>query len=188
MKYRNLVAILSALAILSLILWGKTALENAREGILICIQSLIPTLLPFFLISSLLTHSIAGTRTRCLSALEKLCSIPAGSGIYLVIGFLGGYPAGAANVSEGYRNGQLSRSDAERMLPFCSNAGPSFLFGILGPMFPKWWMPWLLWFVHIASAVFTAILIPGKPGKCMENRHMSRSIRLFAFYCGSFYN
>ena len=48
------------------------------------------------------------------------------------------------------------------MLAFCSNAGPAFIFGILGNKFSNAAILWLLWGIHIISAVLVAILIPKK--------------------------
>ena len=51
------------------------------------------------------------------------------------------------------------------MLAFCSNAGPSFLFGIGTQIFPQVHYCWLLWGIHIVCAIMVALLVPGKNGK-----------------------
>lgn len=81
----------------------------------------------------------------------------------LIPAFLGGYPVGAQNVAAAFRSGQLTKPEAERLLSFCSNAGPAFLFGMAAAMFPRRWMAWALWGIHIVGALFAALLIPGKP-------------------------
>ena len=67
---------------------------------------------------------------------------------------------GAQTVAQAARDGILSREDARRMLAFCSNAGPAFLFGMASSLFPKPWMAWALWGIHILSAVLTSALFP----------------------------
>lgn len=47
------------------------------------------------------------------------------------------------------------------MLAFCSNAGPSFLFGMLLPIFENKNAVWVLWLVHITSALLVGKLYPG---------------------------
>lgn len=48
------------------------------------------------------------------------------------------------------------------MLGFCSNAGPAFIFGMLSPLFVNPAAPWLLWGIHIISALITGCLLPGE--------------------------
>ena len=47
------------------------------------------------------------------------------------------------------------------MLAFCNNAGPSFLFGMVGPMFSQWYIPWILWSIYIISALMVGMILPG---------------------------
>ncbi len=156
---KNYTALGAAAGMLMLILDGKTALAGAQVGIDLCIRTVIPALFPFFVLSSMLVTGIDG---RWLQPLGKLCRIPKGAEPLLIVGFLGGYPTGAQCVTQAYRNGQLSKSQAERMLAFCSNAGPSFLFGMVAQMFDHQRYIWLLWGIHIASAIIVARLIPAR--------------------------
>ncbi len=154
------VGIGASLGMLILILDGKTAMIGAREGIDLCLKTVIPSLFPFFLLSSLLTSAFAGQRIPLLRPLGALCGVPEGGESLLITGFLGGYPVGAQSVACVYRAGQLSRADAERMLAFCNNAGPAFLFGMAAALFPRKSEAFLLWLIHILSAVFASVLIP----------------------------
>ena len=104
-----------AFAMLVLILDGQTAMAGAAEGLALCMKTLIPSLFPFFLLSAMLTSSLSG-------------------GGLLLTGLLGGYPLGAANAARAYRARQLDRAEAERMAVLCNCAGPSFLFGVVGPV------------------------------------------------------
>ena len=45
---------------------------------------------------------------------------------------------------------------------FDQGAGPSFLFGMAASMFPRRWMAWALWGIHIAGALFASLVIPEK--------------------------
>jgi len=145
-----------------LILDSKTALEGAQQGVELCIRSLIPSLFPFFVLSSLLTSSFIGADNPFLRPLGHLVGIPKGCESLLIPGFLGGYPAGAQCIGQSYRQGCITRKQAESMLLFCSNAGPSFLFGLLGPMFPESRMLWQLWMIHILSAMLCGWIFSGK--------------------------
>lgn len=155
--------------ILILILDSKTALQGAREGINLCIQTVIPSLFPFFVFSIMLTGSLTGRSIPLLRPLGKLTGIPAGTESIFLTGLLGGYPVGAQSIASACKNGQLSRKDARRMMGFCSNAGPSFLFGIIGPVLGEFWMVWALWLIHILAAILVGILLPGKSDQALTS-------------------
>ena len=145
---------------LALILDGRTAIDGARQGIELCLRTVIPSLFPFFVLSILLTSSLLGSSLAVLRPLGRLFGMPDGTESLLIPAFLGGYPVGAQNVAAAFRSGQLTKPEAERMLSFCSNAGPAFLFGMAAAMFPRRWMAWALWGIHIVGALFAALLIP----------------------------
>lgn len=167
-KIRN--GIFAAIGMLVLILDSKTAIQGGLDGLHVCIMTVIPSLLPFFVVSIMLTSVISGLRMPFLAPLGRLCRMPVGSEHLLLLGLLGGYPTGAQAVYQAYRSGHLARSDAKRLLGFCSNAGPSFLFGIAAASFVRPWMPWALWLIHILSAIFTGALLPGRSIHCTNSR------------------
>lgn len=164
MKHRIRTGIFASLGMLLLILDTKTAIQGAQEGIRLCIMTVIPSLFPFFVLSSLLTGALTGVRLRFLRPIGKLCRMPAGSESLLLIGMLGGYPTGAKSAADAYQNGQLSRSSANWLLAFCNNAGPSFLFGIIAPQFTNGIAAWALWGIHIFSCLAVGALMPGGEG------------------------
>ena len=161
MNIRKTSAFLYAACMIILILDTQTAIRGAAEGIEICLKSLIPSLFPFFIFSTLLTGSLAGQTIKILRPIDKLCRIPKGSESLLAIGILGGYPVGAQNVVLSWKEGHLATDDACRMVVFCNNAGPAFIFGFLGQMFDWPPMPWVLWLIHILSALIVGSLLPG---------------------------
>lgn len=154
--------ILAAAGMLILILDSRHALEGARSGMELCIKTVIPSLFPFFVLSATLTNSLGEKRTGAFPLVAKVLGIPESAGSILIPSILGGYPVGAKCVGDFYRRKQISRKEAERLLAFSSNAGPSFLFGMVSAFFPERKMTWLLWFIHIFSAVLTAAAIPAE--------------------------
>lgn len=178
---------------LALILDARTALDGANEGIRLCLYSVIPSLFPFLVLSALLTGALIGTKGSFPRPIGQLCGIPEGAEALLAVGLLGGYPVGAQNIAQLYRDGKLSKGDAERMLGFCNNAGPAFLFGIVASHFSQPQAGWMLWIIHILSAKFVGMLLPGSStGKvCSGVRPhtnlsgaMSQSIRVMGQICG----
>lgn len=155
---KGTVAFFSAAVMLILILDGQTALGGAREGVNLCIQTVVPSLFPFFFLSGVFMDAITGVQVSALGYLGKLFSIPKGLEGLLVCGFLGGYPVGARCIGKLHRNSQISKAEAQRLLRYCCNAGPAFMFGMAGGMFPKKWMIWMLWLIHIASAWMVSLM------------------------------
>lgn len=160
MKQRNsIIGIASAMTILILILDSKSAFSGISDGLDICIKTLIPSLFPFLLFSNLLTSALSGQPLRLLRPLANILHLPMGSESIVGIGFVGGYPVGAQCVGHLYQQGQVTSQQAERMIVVCNQAGPAFIFGVLGSMFSKWYIPWFLWCVQIVSALLTGILL-----------------------------
>jgi hypothetical protein len=110
----------ASIGMIVLILDTKTVLSGARDGITLCAYTVIPSLFPFFLFSVLLNHILLSGDLRFLHPLGKLTGIPTGAEPLLLIGLIGGYPVGAQCISDAYRNKCISRTDAHRMLGFCS--------------------------------------------------------------------
>lgn len=157
---RMLPAFSAAVGLFILILDSQTALMGAAEGIELCLKSVIPSLLPFFALSIVLTDNIMGNPLPFLRPVGRLCGIPSGAEFLLGVGFLGGYPVGAQCVAQAYRAGSVDQHQAERLLMFCSNAGPAFLFGMAATGFSRPMMPWLLWGSIILGAVYVSVVFP----------------------------
>jgi len=194
MKAQNRrIAIISAAGMLMLILDSKTALRGAVDGINLCISALIPSMFPFFVLSILLTGALSGQTVKCLKPIGTICKMPKGSESLIAVSMLGGYPVGAQNISLLYQQGQLNTSQAVRLLAFCNNAGPAFIFGVLGTMFTNKSTPWLLWAVHLVSALFVGTLLPDSEGengirpqayRIRFTDALSRAVKIQVLVCG----
>lgn len=166
---KNTVCMISIMMIV-LILDAKTALAGAAEGIDICIKTVIPSLFPFFFLTGILTNSIEGYCPKWIRWLGKSSKIPYGAEYFLLIGAVGGYPVGAQSIYQAYKQGDLKKKDAERMLCFCNNAGPAFIFGMAGQLFTSTAHTLLIWIIQILSALLVSALLPGDSGqKRMHN-------------------
>ena len=172
MKRRLFSLFLTATAMGILILDSKSAVLSAAEGVDLCIRTVIPSLFPFFVLSIYLT-GILGSKSILLS------------------GFLGGYPVGAQTAAESWRTGNMTRETANRMLLFCSQAGPSFLFGMVAWQFPNSGYAWLLWVIQLLSAWSVAHLFQVEKQRTISVSHsvtlsdaMKHAARAMASVCG----
>ena len=175
-RRKDLYGIGAAAGMLVLILDGKTALAGARSGIELCLMTVIPALFPFIVLSILLSGALLGASIPPLRPVGKILKMPEGTESLLLCAFLGGYPSGAVAVSEAFRAGSLSKGTAERLISFCNNAGPAFLFGMTLSLFPDAGAAWLLWGIHILSALAVGILIPGKESSPVKLKKGGSSI------------
>lgn len=160
MKKNASVTLFAILALVTLIIDSKTALAGAQEGISLCINTVIPSLFPFLFISALLANMLTSQKLPMSNSFCRLLGVPKGAEHILLLGFLGGYPVGAQTISDAVQTGFLSRENGKRMLAFCSNAGPAFIFGIGSTLFEKQWLCWVAWAIQITSALIIGLLIP----------------------------
>ena len=170
--------VMAALAMLVIILDTRAAVASAREGVALCIQTIIPSLFPFFVLSGIINSCILGQNFRLLQPLRRICNIPNGTESLLLLGFLAGYPVGAQLITQAYNDGKLSKTTARRMLGFCNNAGPAFLFGMVAPLFSSVITIWILWGIHILSALMTGFILPSgnnKPAQISQSTGLSFS-------------
>ncbi len=182
--------VLGVLGLCLFLLNPNAVLEGAAKGLQVCIQTVIPSLFPFFIFSSMLSGSIQGRSMPLIRPLGRLCGIPQGSESVVLLGCCGGYPVGAKSLYALYAAGAIGKQDAQRMLSFCSNAGPSFIFGISASLFQSKAVPWFLWGIQILSMLLTAAILPNKSNSpctagCRQKVHpMEQAIRAMATVCG----
>ncbi len=183
----------AAIGMLLLILDARTALSGAVDAVELCIRSVIPSLFPFFVLSGIMTGALSGVHIPFLRPIGHLCGIPEGAENLLLTGLLGGYPAGAQAVGDCWRQGHLTADDARRMIGFCSNAGPSFIFGMVAGRFEDAKTAWALWAVQLLSCLITGIVLPGKSdgkgsavakNKINLSKVLSGSLQAIAAVCG----
>ncbi len=137
MLYRALL-FLGILAAAAGLLWeAERVTATGQRAAALCTQLLIPSLFPFFVVSALLVQlgyadalgRVFGPVMRGLFRVNGRCAAA------FLLGAVGGYPVGARTAIALYREGACSRTEAERLLAFCSNSGPAFVLGTVGSLF-----------------------------------------------------
>lgn len=171
---RKLTALACIAGMTVLILDAKTAASAVYESIELCIRTVIPSLFPFFVLSAIFTSTLSQYR---IPPLARLLGIPQGWESVFLLGCVGGYPVGAQCIAQGYSSGELSRQDAQRILPFCTNCGPSFLFGIVGACFNSAAAPAAVMLIGVLSALLTGTMTAVSADSC-QNRRPSHPLRL----------
>ena len=128
---RYLYGILAYAFMSIIIIDNRSATSSISEGIALCMQTVIPSLFPFLILSKIINNCFIGESIFIMKPICRICKIPTGTESILLIGLMSGYPVGAKLVAQAYAAGNITKTDAMRLLGFCSNAGPAFFFGLL---------------------------------------------------------
>ena len=161
-KYRDLVlgaALLCSAA--ALMLFPQQSMEAGRQGLKLCCNVIIPSLFPFFVLSSLVVElGMARYLGRALEGvMAPLFHVNGACASALVLGFIGGYPVGARTAISLYQKGLCTKTEAERLLAFCNNSGPAFILGVVGTgVFASGKIGLLLYLTHMAASVCVGLL------------------------------
>lgn len=161
-QYRDLLLGVGLLwATLALILWPEQAMGAMRDGLKLCGNVILPSLFPFFVLSSLVVElGMSRYLGRLLEpVMAPLFRVNGACATALALGFVGGYPVGARTAIQLYENGQCSRTEAERMLAFCNNSGPAFILGVVGAgVFGSGAAGLLLYLAHLLASLLVGVL------------------------------
>lgn len=134
-KLKNLfIPICICLFTIFLLIFSNANLSSAKTGLTLWANSVVPSLLPFFIATELLGY------TNVISILGKLLNrfmrpifnVPGEGAFPFIMGIISGYPMGAKIVSNFKNQGICTNEEAERLLAFTNNSGPLFIIGTVG--------------------------------------------------------
>ena len=150
-----------ALMVLSLLLFPKQSVAAASDGVQLCLNVILPSLFPFFVLSTLCVElgmigALGKLMQPLMAPLFRVGGCCAGA---FLLGIIGGYPVGARTAISLYESGQCSREEAERLMSFCNNSGPAFILGVVGAgIFSSSSAGLWLYGAHVAASILVGIL------------------------------
>lgn len=155
-----------------------------KEALVVCVNSVIPALFPFFVCSKMIIEmGAAENLSRFFSPVMKpIFGVGGGGALAFVLGILSGYPIGAAAATDLVKNGGVTKSEAEKLLGYCNNSGPLFILGAIGAgMLGNASLGWMLYASHIMAAFTIALLMRAVPCKisCVNRTDISVSDKHF---------
>lgn len=111
-----------------LLRYPALSLQYAYTGLALWFQKMIPTLLPFMILSGIMiSMNLTERFVRLLHPiLHFFCKTTPNGSYTLLMGFLCGFPMGARIAGELRREGRLSKEEAQRLLSFSNNIGPIY--------------------------------------------------------------
>lgn len=110
------------------------SMEGVKKGIKICLESLIPSLYPFMILTNIyLSYEISGFMASAFDRISRFVFRLPGSTLPVILfSMIGGLPIGAKMSEELYRKGIISKEQYARMICFCVNPGPAFVISAVG--------------------------------------------------------
>jgi sporulation integral membrane protein YlbJ len=117
--------------LIGILKYPKLALNSASKGLSTWFNIVIPSLLPFFIVSEVLIGmGFVNFVGKLLEPIMKLVfNVPGVGAFSFSMSLISGYPIGAKIVSNLRQKKIISKVEAERMLCFSSTSGPLFMLG-----------------------------------------------------------
>lgn len=145
--------------IIAILFNADIAIAGARNGIELCIYTVIPALFPYCALSIWLRSMLSYNSIKILRPFEKYFNMPRGTGMLWILGLLGGYPIGAICVEQAYSAKGMSLRQSKYMRPICNNAGPSFIIGIAAFAFHNKTLPCYLLLIQALSSLMACLIL-----------------------------
>ena len=132
MKKKLLQSLIIA-AFFTMLFLSSATKEGALNGLNLWLFTVVPTLLPFMLISSVILETGSyNIITRILGYIMKpVFHLPGDAAYPFIMGILCGFPMGSKITAEMVRSGRLSVSDGNVLLSFCNNISPPFIISFM---------------------------------------------------------
>lgn len=125
----------------------------------------MPTLLPFFILTRLIVN-LSGTRPNKMDKFFKKIYHTNNSASVYFLSILSGYPMGAKLICNMYELGRIDKTDAKKMLSFCSVSGPMFIVGTVGVGFLFSFKAGLIILIaNILASLLNGLIYRGKAGE-----------------------
>lgn len=132
-----LLAFLSIFLVAAIIFQPDAAFQSSLQGLTVWWNIVFPGLLPFLVLFELiaafgLTHAIGSLLQPLMSRLFKL---PGEASLALVLGWMGGYPAGAEATASLRKRKLVSKQEGQRLLALAHMPNPLFMLVVIGAGF-----------------------------------------------------
>ncbi len=132
-KYLSVIFLIFLFAF-TVLRFPETSGQGISDGIDICLGTLIPSLYPFMVISSLIINlNLTELSERHLNRISNfIFKLPGKCLGIIFLSFVGGFPVGGKMIKEMYEKKEITASQGQRLLLFCVNPGPAFAVSSVG--------------------------------------------------------
>ena len=150
------VPVLCIIFILCLILLSEPAVKAAIKGLSLWAEVVVPSLFPFFAAAEMIksTGFMRAAGILLEPVMRPFFRVPGCGSFPLLMGVTSGYPVGAKITCDFRKSGDLTKSEAERLLAYTNNSGPLFIIGAVGTgMLGSHSMGIYLYICHVMACV-----------------------------------
>lgn len=158
---KNILPTIFCLFTICLVIFSKSNLTAAKNGLVLWANNVVPSLLPFFIATELLGYTnVVNKLGKLLNPImQPIFNVPGVGSYALLMGIISGYPTGAKIVCNLKEQGLLTDVESERLLAFTNNSGPLFILGTVGvSLFGNTLIGFLLLLTHILACISVGIL------------------------------
>ena len=152
-------------------------LSVTKEGISLWAITVLPSLLPYFFLTGLLSRTgVVSKASKLFKPLtKKLFNLSGISAYAFSMSILSGYPVGSKIVSDLYAQGLIGGGETKRLSVLCSTSGPLFIMGAVGVnMFNNKACGFIIYACHVLSAILTTCLFRSVGGsEITTNSHFN---------------
>ena len=112
-----------------LLISPELSFESAKKGLLLWFNTVVPTLLPFLILSNFMIYfKITSFISKIFApVLCPILKISPNACYPVIIGMLSGYPLGAKTCNDFVEEKLISKKEANDLILLCNNASPMFL-------------------------------------------------------------
>ena len=183
---RNILPFLFLLLAIFLVVFSKSNLIAAKNGLILWANNVVPSLFPFFVITELLSNTNLVYHVGKLfdKLMRPLFNVPGECAFAFVMGLISGYPTGGKIVADLREQEICTKEEGDRMLAFTNNSGPLFIISCVGvSLFGDSKTGLLLLFTHVLAAITVGIIFgnlsakKGKNKECFSTKFTPSSIK-----------
>lgn len=129
MKKQKITIFLLLSLLLCFFFFPSLCFSGAKGGLTLWFYTIIPSLLPFLIVSNLILRlNLLPYLTPLLAPFfQKFFSVSKTGCYPILIGLLSGYPMGAKACADLVRKGEISKEEGQYLLSFVNNASPMFI-------------------------------------------------------------
>ncbi len=112
----------------------EAAAKGISDGLLLCVNVIIPSLFPFVALAAFLNKSgLTDIIGKVLSPFTLLLfHMPGATACTILMGLIGGYPVGGKMIAELYEEEKITAKQAHWLFFYCVNPGPAFAISAIG--------------------------------------------------------
>ncbi len=165
------------------------AMDGARRGISLCLETLFPSLFPFLVFSELLVAIGAGEVLGHYIGrpVKALFGVSGSGAVAFLLGSVCGFPVGTTTAVSCLEREELTKGELQRLVLFCNNPSSGFLIAAVGGgLFGSKQLGAALFCITLCSSVILGILLRllcGKaeqiPNKCRNGAKNALGVTTF---------